>query len=145
MREGVISQEGEPDEVYDSPEDLFVAHFMGSPGMNFIEGEVKAVRDGHRFSAGEFELSVAAGRPGRTTLGIRPEFVSSSAAGGVRGRVVMDEYLGDHRNVHVGTDFGTLVMRDDGDQRYAPGELLGLHFDADHIRLFDTRSGARLE
>ena len=61
MKDGMIEQVGTPLEVYDEPATLFVAHFVGSPGMNFLEGE--------RVGAGA------------VTLGVRPEYVRVAAAG----------------------------------------------------------------
>src|SRR5262245_37472061 len=94
MKDGAIEQVGTPIEVYDEPATLFVAHFVGSPGMNFLDGE--------RVGAGA------------VTLGVRPEFVRVAADGGtaaLSGEVVLDEYAGMARFLHVRTDAGTLVAR----------------------------------
>ena len=144
MQEGLIRQIGEPNEVYDSPGDLFVAHFIGSSGMNFIEGEIVAGPEGGHFTAGELMVPVVAPRTGVATLGIRPEFVLPAQTEALHGRVLRDEYLGDFRNVHVKTDLGIVVMRDEGVHRHAPGDLIGLRFDPEHVRLFDSDTGQRL-
>ena len=143
MREGVVRQTGSPEVVYDAPVDLFVAHFMGSPGMNFLEGEIGGAEDGV-FCAGDCRVPVGTAWKGNATLGIRPEFVTPADDGVLRGRVVMDEYLGDCRNVHVDTPCGRLVMRDAVEGSYRPGESIGLRFDAEHVRLFDSASGEGL-
>jgi multiple sugar transport system ATP-binding protein len=70
MRDGVIEQIGAPLDLYDRPLNTFVASFIGSPAMNFIEGTMTT--EGFRTSDG-IVLGVAEGAPGATTYGIRPE------------------------------------------------------------------------
>jgi multiple sugar transport system ATP-binding protein len=132
MRDGAIEQVGTPIEVYDEPATLFVAHFVGSPGMNFLEGE--------RVGAGA------------QTLGVRPEFVrvapdGEAARGGaqaLRGEVVLDEYAGMARCLHVKTDAGTLVARVGADDPVRAGARVRLDFDPARVRRFDRASGRRL-
>ena len=115
MNAGLIEQVGPPAEVYDKPASLFVANFVGSPGMNLIK------KDGH-------------------TLGVRPEFVRLDPNGPIEGRVVLDEYLGAWRNVHVDTGLGRIVLRaEPGERRSGP---VRLSFDTAHVRIFgaDGRS-----
>ncbi len=70
MKEGKVQQVGAPQEVYDSPENLFVAKFLGNPQINVFEGEVK---DG-RLIIGEDNLLPVKGSPdGKVLVGIRPE------------------------------------------------------------------------
>jgi len=133
MRDGAIEQVGTPIEVYDEPATLFVAHFVGSPGMNFLEGE--------RVGAGAL------------TLGVRPEFVrvapdrGASATRGtaaLHGEVVLDEYAGMARCLHVKTDAGTLVARVGADDPVGAGARVRLDFDPARVRRFDRSSGRRL-
>ena len=111
MNAGVIEQVGPPAEVYDNPASLFVANFVGSPGMNLIP------KDGG-------------------TIGVRPEFVRVDPNGPVAGQVVFDEYLGAWRNVHVQTDAGRIVLRAGADERLTGS--VRLSFDAAHVRTFDA-------
>jgi multiple sugar transport system ATP-binding protein len=147
MQAGEIRQLGSPSEVYDDPADLFVAEFVGSPGMNFIRGDVVAEAGSIRFlpegGAGKIPLAREA-RPGRTTLGVRPEFVRFDPHGPVRGRVVIDEYLGSARCVHVDTPLGRLIARAGRSEARDAGEEVGLAFDPEHVRLFDPETGGRL-
>ena len=83
MDEGIIRQVGSPQDVYNNPADLFVAGFMGSPAMNFIEGTIKKDGDFHfDFSAGTLPLppyfaekveKVPGSVGKRVVLGVRPE------------------------------------------------------------------------
>ncbi|NQT18904.1 MAG: ABC transporter ATP-binding protein [Planctomycetes bacterium] len=148
MHEGMICQAGPPTEVYDDPASLFVARFVGSPGMNFIPGSVVA-DDGQRFFVPhQSQARMPLGRdvrPGPVTLGVRPEYVYPSSDGPIAGSVVMDEYQGNFRSIHIDTGFAhNLVMRaGDADAR-AVGESIRLSFNAEHTRFFDGNTGQRL-
>ena len=148
MEAGHIRQVGSPHEVYDRPDDLFVAHFLGSPGMNFLDGQLTG-DGGARFAAAGMEIALpalgAAPAAGDVTLGIRPEFVRPDPQGPVAGRVVLDEHLGSHRNLHLETGAGRLICRCPAESpERASGHSVSVSFDAAHLRLFDTGSGRRL-
>ncbi len=154
MSAGAILQEGRAARVYDEPADLFVARFVGSPGMNFIAGELRAddLRDGGaRFTVPGDSLAslplppaAAALASGRVTLGIRPESLALDPSSPLRGRVVVDEYLGSSRCLHVVTSVGRLVARVGPDAPGARGSEVGLRLDPAHVHLFDSDSGRRL-
>jgi multiple sugar transport system ATP-binding protein len=154
MDGGRIRQVGTPAEVYDHPADLFVARFVGSPGMNLIPGQI-GDRDGHgdghdgagrRFLSRQgYALDVAPGlRPGQATLGIRCEHIQEDPRGPIIGRVLTDEYLGNASNVHLETDLGRLVVRSSGASRYAPGSEVRVRLDPEQISLFDAATEQRL-
>ena len=151
MEGGRIRQIGTPADVYDRPADLFVASFVGSPGMNFIRGEVAGSGGRGLFvsDAGQVRLEVplegtAQVSSGHATLGIRCEHVHEDAGGPIAGRVVTEEYLGSVRNVHVEAPFGRLVMRTDAVSSYARGAELRLDLDASQISVFDGATEVRL-
>ena len=173
MSEGAILQEGGAARVYDEPESLFVARFVGSPGMNLFAGEVRVGGDGARRihpyppptlfggrahgpereppgftlsaqSLAELPPSTAALRPGPVTLGIRPEFVALDDTSTLRGRIEVDEYLGSARCLHVDTPVGRLIARVGPDAPCARGTEVGLRLDPARLRLFDPESGRRL-
>jgi multiple sugar transport system ATP-binding protein len=147
MAGGAILQADRAAAVYDEPADLFVARFVGSPGMNFVEGDVVPSSPPHpkppptlggrgqgpSFApAGDRARGKEAGqaphlalpprlatvRPGPATLGIRPEHVALDPASALRGDVAFDEYLGATRCLHVDTPLGRLIARVGSD---APG------------------------
>ncbi|MEE3259860.1 MAG: ABC transporter ATP-binding protein [Candidatus Latescibacterota bacterium] len=141
MEGGKIRQKGPATEVYDRPADLFVAHFIGSPGMNFIAGQVSAgrfVAPGLNWALDE-EL-----RSGPLTLGVRPEFVRVDNEGLLHAEVVLDEYLGSSRNVHLQAECGRLVMRAKDEARFAVGAEVGVDFVRARTLFFDPISGERL-
>ena len=141
MEAGRVRQNGSPAEVYDLPVDLFVANFIGSPGMNFVKGEV---RDGRFLAEGlEFGLPRKV-RPGGAVLGVRPEFVREDAGGVLGAEVIMDEYMGGCRNIYLKAGCGRLVMRTGSEDSKILGEKLLLSFDSEHVRFFDPQTGKGL-
>lgn len=143
MEGGRICQAAPPMEVYARPTDLFVADFVGSPGMNQLRG----TSANGRFTAeggGEGHVTLPALAPeGVYILGIRPEFVQIGSEGPLWGRVVQDEYLGTHRNLHVDTPLGRVVARALPQEGHKPGAQVCLHFEQSQILLFDPESGTR--
>jgi multiple sugar transport system ATP-binding protein len=156
MDAGEIRQVGTPAEVYDRPADLFVATFVGSPGMNLFPGELATVEGapdggaGHatfRSERGSVKLELPGPFPaGRTraTMGIRCEHLREDPAGPIAGRVVTDEYLGSARHVHVDTEVGRLIMRTDASGGFARGAQIRLGLAPAHVVLFDAATEARL-
>jgi multiple sugar transport system ATP-binding protein len=142
MADGEIRQIGSPAEVYETPRDLFVANFVGSPGMNFIEGTVEARGDVSVFVGHVRDLTIplpTRTEAGPATLGIRPEYVRADDGGAIAGEVVLDEYLGSHRYIHVKTTFGRIVMR--SQTSHAVGATARLALDLDALHVFDRASG----
>jgi ABC-type sugar transport system ATPase subunit len=151
MEAGRIRQVGTPAEVYDQPADLFVARFVGSPGMNLIAGEVH----GGDSAPGRPPFFLAhPGTPpvevlppsrfGKATLGIRSEHVHEDPRGSLMGTVVTEEYLGNASNLHVETPLGRLIMRADGASARARGSTLRLRLDKAQVCLFDATTEQRL-
>ena len=88
LNQGVFQQVGTPDEIYKSPENRFVAEFIGSPGMNLISGKLAVSSDGISIQREDIRIPVShytfreppeEGRP--VTVGIRPERIQSSPSG----------------------------------------------------------------
>jgi multiple sugar transport system ATP-binding protein len=116
LNAGRIEQVGAPMELYNNPANTFVAGFIGSPQMNFLE-------------AG------ALGAPGKT-LGIRPEHLElSHETGEIPGTISHVEHLGGETNVYVRTDqHGLLTVRRFGEHRYGVEETV--HLTPDPSRAF---------
>jgi len=155
MNQGRIHQVGSPEACYRRPGDAFVASFLGSPAMNFMDGSVE---DGTlRFPGGE-RVAVPAGVAPRLSghagagvrIGIRPEDVHPSEAGAARtvrlpGRVVLREPLGHETLTHVQAGSDTLVAR--GAREFAAGENgdTSLFLDADRLHIFWKDSLRRVD
>lgn len=146
MQGGRIQQLGRPEEIYDRPANLFVAHFIGSPGMNQLRGELV---EGHELRVGEARLTLEldaerrAGLRGcdELTVGLRPEFLQVASDGPVEATVVLDEYLGACRYLHCESAFGRLVVRTGAGQPGRVGESVRLQPDWRHLRLFAGPTG----
>ncbi|MBN1675838.1 MAG: ABC transporter ATP-binding protein [Kiritimatiellae bacterium] len=147
MNEGRVEQIGVPLAVYDRPASLFTADFIGSPGMNLLPGEVAAETGQTVFRPHDSDARIPlahGGTPGAAVLGIRGEFVRPDPAGPLAGTVVLDEYLGASRSVHLELGGGArLVMRADTRQSFAQGERIRVQLHPDHVRIFDPESGRR--
>lgn len=137
MDGGKIRQIGTPSEIYNHPADLFVANFVGSPGMNLLTGQIVQRENGLSFTRPDTDIHIpihANIAPAQIIFGMRPEFIRPTNRG-IPGKVILSEYLGSHGYVHVDTPIGELIMR--STDRFAIGETIHLHLNETHIRLFD--------
>ena len=128
MRRGELQQMGEPQTLYNAPNNLFVASFIGSPAMNIVEGDVERRDGGIIVRIGDQELPVPdevtrrraalSGYAGRKlALGIRPEHLEDAILarnGGarLRGRVLLTEALGSEILAHVEVKASPVVTED---------------------------------
>ena len=151
MDGGLIHQVGTPVEIYDRPADLFVASFVGSPGMNLIRGELAGGAGRAQFLSERGRVGIdlphevpALTAPGIATLGIRCEHVHEDPRGPIVGRVLTEEYLGNARNVHVETQCGRMVLRSGAATARTPGTEVRLRLDPSQISIFDGTTETRL-
>jgi len=153
MNAGRVEQVGRPMDIYRRPASRFVASFIGSPTMNFVDVELAADRAGAaavRMPDGSVvQTTVATSglpRGGRFTLGARPEALVVDAPGTpglIDGRVELVERLGDQTHVHVALASGaSVVAHAHRDSEVATGEPVGLRLDADAVHLFDEAGAA---
>ena len=120
LNAGRIEQYGSPLELYERPENLFVAGFIGSPKMNLVSGET-------------------AGEPGTATLGVRPEHLKIGKDGeGWLGTVSVAEHLGSDTFLHVEVpEIGSLTARSIGELGLTTGDRVRLLPDPGRIHRFD--------
>ena len=146
QRFGSIAQIGAPLELYHRPRSRFVAGFIGSPRMNFLDGEVDAItHDGvHvRLKRSDTTLRVQVDgarltRGQTVTVGIRPEHIRLDGdAQTLAVKSLITEQLGEHSYVHVECPDGTLIAKAPGDVSIRNGEQLALRVPADACHLFD--------
>ena len=143
MRDGLIEQIGTPLDLYDRPNNLFVAQFIGSPSMNVMPGKVGG---GGVLALGQYwpvagSLPVPAGTA--VQYGIRPgDLVLADA--GVPAKVIVVEPTGAETEllVEVGGQQLTVVMH--GRTKARPDDVVHLSVDADKAHVFDADGGARL-
>jgi ABC-type sugar transport system ATPase subunit len=151
MHKGVLQQTGTPDEIYRRPANRFVAGFIGSPQMNFIEGEVCAEAGQAYFQADELrlplgaQLSGAAVSPGPAVLGIRPEHFRPAPDGALAMTVELVEHLGSQTFAYGRITSGRhITVGFDPDNHPRAGEQVRLAADSSHAHLFHAESGVRL-
>jgi multiple sugar transport system ATP-binding protein len=156
QREGSVAQFGAPLDLYHHPANRFVAGFIGSPKMNFIDAELDRATPHEvmaRVGTTAFAARVdAAGSPrgARITLGIRPEH---AVLGGVAGQpntfagtVAFVEHLGESSCVYVCMEGGQLfTVRERGDARHRVGDAVTVRCDSRDVHVFreDGRSFIR--
>lgn len=144
MNHGVVEQFGTPQEIYDMPTTLFVADFIGSPSMNFLEFDGVVVPRSDQVTLGDHQVAVPRqhqGAEGSLVLGVRPEHVTLDDDGGYRGQILASEYLGSTQIVTLTTPNGELKARVGSDRPAAVGETVGLGFDPATITLFERATG----
>lgn len=147
MNHGVIEQFGVPQEIYDWPASKFVAQFIGSPPMNFLEfgGMIGAGRDEVRLNDVTIKVPPSIdGAEGQLTLGVRPEHVKLDDAAAYRGRIMATEYLGTTQIVTLDTPNGVIKARVPSRDRVQVGQTTGLAFDPRTITLFENEHGRAL-
>ncbi|SDC04851.1 carbohydrate ABC transporter ATP-binding protein, CUT1 family [Variovorax sp. CF079] len=149
MHDGLVEQIGTPLELYDRPDNLFVAQFIGSPAMNVIEGVFR--RDGEGCSVEAHGARWPA--PGATAAadgqavhyGIRPGDIRLANAGsGVAAKVIVVEPTGNETELLVQVGEAKLIVVVHGRVDAAPDDIIGLVIGADSAHLFDRQSSHRL-
>lgn len=144
MNQGVVEQFGTPQEIYDKPATLFVADFIGSPSMNFLEfdGTVSSGSSSVVLDGNPFDIPVQhADASGSLVFGVRPEHVLLADNGGYRGRVTATEYLGTTQIITLETRQGEVKARTSASDVVNIGEQHSLNFAASTVTLFDHESG----
>ena len=145
---GRLRQVGTPAEVYGRPADVFVARFLGNPGMNILRGRGRGAQGGGAVvDCGAWLLPVPLeDYEGEIHVGVRPEHVGLCAP--EQGTGVADvrgvERLGAETLVHLDAGGQSLVARVAGFADLRPGDKIGAKLDRQHLHLFDA-AGARLE
>jgi multiple sugar transport system ATP-binding protein len=124
LNKGVIEQVGSPLELYNEPDSLFVAGFIGSPKMNLVTGPEAAKFKAH-------------------TIGVRPEHIEIGSKGAWQGKVALAEHLGADTFLHVDTEkCGRLTVRAEGEYPRGPGDKVWLTPQKDRIHRFDDSGRA---
>ena len=151
MRDGVLQQCDEPEKVYQHPANKFVASFVGSPPMNFVDAQVS----GGRIVAEEFSLALPEGHPAaaydgkKVTLGIRPEDIADAQistkvtptdANTISALVDVLEPLGYEYVTYLTVGRTPLIATLDKDTRVSVGATSKFVIDTDRIHIFDAET-----
>lgn len=152
MKGGLIMQLGTPDEIYNRPQNIYVADFIGSPSMNFFHGKLA----GGTFTVDDMAMPMN-GYPwingqapdGDAVIGIRPEHIITGelvAGAPLKYDVVVDlvEPMGSDTLVYAQLGAHSLRIRMDGQARVEMGQNLTIGIDPSRASLFDKTSENRL-
>jgi multiple sugar transport system ATP-binding protein len=140
LRDGVIEQQGSPLDVYDRPNNLFVASFIGSPSMNMIKG---TVQKNFMIASDGSKIKLPAGHKAREgqdiVFGIRPEHLE--VGDGFKVKVTVTEPTGPEIHIYseMGNDEICAVVRERLDLKR--DQIIGLRPMADKTHLFDAATG----
>ncbi|MBL9050950.1 MAG: ABC transporter ATP-binding protein [Tabrizicola sp.] len=149
LRAGEVEQVGSPLQLFDDPDNIFVAGFIGSPQMNFF----KAKHQGGRLFATDFPdqscqapaLSAALAEGQDVTVGLRPQFMGLEGNASLELMIEVVEHLGSETLVHARPPGSAQMMTAlvaDG-RNLAPGQAFVARFDPDRLMVFDA-TGKRL-
>ncbi len=158
LKDGLLMQVDTPRNLYDRPDNVFVAGFIGSPAMNLVDVELRdtgAVLGGHVVPIPRSALTALAEEGARTaTLGFRPESVDLVPAGeGFPVEIAVVEELGSdafaYGTAHTGDNSGAvdgklLTLRVDARKPPAKGETVHVRIRPGESHVFSTGSGLRL-
>ncbi|MCX8227836.1 MAG: sn-glycerol-3-phosphate import ATP-binding protein UgpC [Sulfitobacter sp.] len=143
MNAGRAEQIGTPLEVYERPQTLFAAQFIGSPSMNVLDGEISA----EGLTIGGAKVPTRLKRTGRVTVGIRPEHIVSDPDGPLSMTVQMGEPLGANTLLH-----GRITGRSDaftislpGVHHAITGDVVRFSIAPKSLHFFDQETGDRLD
>ncbi|MDK3016480.1 ABC transporter ATP-binding protein [Pseudodonghicola flavimaris] len=139
MSKGHLQQVGAPMDIYMKPSNTFVATFIGTPEMALIPCRTEKGAVGHASFTGT--LALPGSLPRDVLIGLRPEEVTLSSAGMARGRVARTELIGAEALVEVVLGDDRMVVKSPVLGAPEAGDEVGLDFDLDRLRVFDSASG----
>jgi multiple sugar transport system ATP-binding protein len=153
MKDGHVQQVAAPKEIYDHPANKFVASFIGSPPMNFMDAELEMRGDAAVLSGPAFSFAVNATTAQRlahsatrsVTLGVRPEDVivgkGVDGSGAMRARIDVVETLGAEQHLSLASDGNVLLARVNADFPAHIGDQVEATIDPEKLHVFDRASG----
>lgn len=154
MDQGRLQQYGTAQDIYERPRNRFVAGFMGSPPMNFLEGRLEAAGDGLTFVWPGGRVPVAprsrlAGQPGQpAVLGIRAERITVALEGqglaGIPATVYIEEPMGSDLFVTLEAGGTRFKARTSPDVTLGAGAGVRVQFDPERLHFFDPGTGTAL-
>ncbi|MBF0680652.1 MAG: ABC transporter ATP-binding protein [Devosia sp.] len=153
MKNGVIQQLADPHTIYNKPVNLYVAGFIGSPSMNFINGTLDGAtftaEDGTSIPVGSYEFAVGVKGPTKAVLGVRPEhiFLGEAAQGSpftTQAEIEIVEPMGSETLAWTKVAGVSVTFRCSSDIELNVGDEVTLGFDIARGSLFDAQTENRL-
>jgi len=151
LDEGIVSQKGSPMDLYNSPNNLFVGGFIGSPKMNFISSKIisKSSDKTEVNIMGSSKIiipktSASSSEGDEVQLGIRPEhlLINQEGDGSWESKVFVVEKLGSGTFLYLEKEGEPLVVETEGDSNIKVGDTLKVGFEASRCHLFDSSKNA---
>ena len=157
LKDGIIQQVDTPQNLYNKPQNLFVAGFIGSPQMNFIDAKVVQVGPDVMVAFGEYRVKLPEAKTKALIeggyvdkdiiLGIRPEdvhdediFISASPESVVEAHVEVTELLGAETNLFLIIAGQSITARVDSRNQAKIGDIINVAFDVNRMHLFDKQT-----
>lgn len=163
LNAGEIMQVDSPLQLYENPENRFVATFIGSPAMNMFQGTVKQENNNLLFVSGGLKIripehvskSIKDSNQSQIEMGIRPEHIRpegleaskpapESGFNTIEGKVTLIELMGNEIIVHLDGDAGQAISRTDPHAPVKKGQNKSFFVDPEFCHFFDMQTGARL-
>ena len=147
LKDGLLQQVGTPSELYETPQNVFVAGFIGSPAMNLFPSKLSA--EGVKFGSLTLPVGAVGATSSDVTVGIRPEdlVVATGGEAGLEIEIDLVEELGADGYLYghvVGGEGAQIVARVDGRNHPNAGERVTLTPNPAHLHVFDAATGERL-
>ncbi|GCF94635.1 sugar ABC transporter ATP-binding protein [Enterococcus florum] len=154
MKDGIVQQIGTPHEVYNSPKNIFVASFIGSPAMNFFK---VTLSNGYLINDYGIKLKVPDGKNRKLldkgygnkefVFGIRPEdihaeqvFLDATPESTIKAEVLVSELLGAETMLYARSGDSEFVSKVDARDFHKPGSIVELGLDLNNSHFFDSKS-----
>ena len=149
LQSGRIEQTGAPLDIYNNPQNVFVAGFIGSPRMNLIEATANQGADGWTLTAPNISVPIpnvdGLTNGAHCTLGIRPEHVSiaTEGSGHTKAQVAFAEQLGGETYLYCDVEGSPqITVHQPGQLPVVKGQTLALNFALENMHLFDANGQA---
>jgi multiple sugar transport system ATP-binding protein len=155
MKDGFVQQIGDPITIYDHPANKFVAGFIGTPPMNFVNGKIEKRPTGLYFNEGSFSVKIDNAMAEKLSnyenkevvLGIRPEYIEekrvsliNNAEWRVSAMVDVVEPIGSEAYVYLATGQSAFVAALDSHQQMKISEKGEVVFNMEKVHFFDRES-----
>ena len=145
LRSGRIEQVGAPMDLYRNPDNRFVAGFIGSPAMNFLQGKVSGGKVSVPALKQDLDLGIRLPVDGtEVEIGIRPEHIRLDAGGTLFGLELIEK-LGGVSYAYIQSETGEkMIVEESGDADFKEDSRVGLQFDAEKAMVFEKHTGQRV-
>ena len=162
MKDGFIQQVGTPTEVFDMPDNLFVAEFIGAPKMNTLYADLVREGDnyyvtpyGYRIDLDEDKCAVLREKgiqSQKIILGVRPEHIERATEGGIPCKIQVNEMMGSELHIHATVECGdkliiripTVNLTTEERNSMTRGNTLNIDFQSKVIHMFDPQTERNL-